>query len=85
MKPEYTLPPSNHWPHGALAAAHMARVQSLMDARGIDGTDKRLKALMRRIATAFRNRDFADLTAACNALIDVIEKWPAGEDDARAT
>ena len=69
--------PSPSWP--------FFRPADHLDVRGVDGTDKRLKALLRRVTTAFRTRDFEALTNACDALIDLIENWPTGGDDVLTT
>jgi hypothetical protein len=48
----------------------------LLDAKGLTGTEPKVKPLMRRAAAAFQARDFTALTAACDALVDVIEGMP---------
>jgi hypothetical protein len=65
--------PKAHWPEGALAVAYLARVQRLLDVRGLTGAERELKPLMRRAVAGFRARDLAAVTAACDALVDAIE------------
>lgn len=67
-----------YWPESAQAAAHLARVQALLDARGLTGAEKSLKPLVRQAAAAFQARDLAGVAAACEALVDAIEGPPAG-------
>lgn len=69
--------PLDYWPESAQAAAHLARVQRLLDARGLTGAEPKLKPLMRKAATAFQAHDLARVTAACDALVDAVE----GETD----
>jgi hypothetical protein len=69
--------PAGPWKHQAAAVAYMGRLQQLLDAKGLDGTEAKIKPLMRRVVAAFQARDFAALTAACDELVDVIEAWPA--------
>jgi hypothetical protein len=75
--------PKAHWPEGAQAVAYLARVQRLLDARGLTGTERELKPLMRRAVAGFGARDLAAVTAACDALVDAIEgptePQPSGE------
>src|SRR6476469_6627707 len=72
-----TPQPAGPWPDGAAATAYLGRLQQLLDAKGLDGTHTKIKPLMRRVVKTFQARDFAELTAACDALVDVIENWPA--------
>jgi hypothetical protein len=65
--------PKAHWSEGAQAAAYLARVQRLLDVRGLTGQERQLKPLMRRAVAGFRDRDLAAVTAACDALVDAIE------------
>jgi hypothetical protein len=65
--------PAGPWKDQAAAVAYMGRVQSLLDAKGLDGTEAKVKPLMRRAVAAFQARDFAKLTAACDELVDVIK------------
>lgn len=82
-----TPQPAGPWRDGAAATAYMGRVQRLLDTMGLDGTHAKIKPLMRRVVKAFQARDFAELTAACDALVDVIENWPAqgGAGDTSST
>jgi hypothetical protein len=68
--------PEKPWADRAAAVAYMGRVQQLLDAKGLDGTEAKVKPLMRRVVAAFQARDFAKLTAVCEELVDVIEDWP---------
>lgn len=74
-----TLP--GYWPEGGQAAAHLARVQKMLDARGLTGTESRLKLPMRKATAAFQARDLASVVTACAALVDAIEE-PAGDHHA---
>jgi hypothetical protein len=65
--------PTGPWKDGAAATAYLARVQKMLDAKGLDGTEPKLKPLMRKAAAAFQARDYAAFTAACDALVDEIE------------
>ena len=71
--------PVKPWADQVAAVAYMNRVQSLLDAKGLDGTEAKVKPLMRRVVAAFQARDFAALTAACGELVDVIESWPSAK------
>ena len=73
MTPSPEPAPSGSWPDGAAATAYLARIESLLKARGLDGTDPRFKPLMRRIVAAFKARDMVGVTAGCDALVDAIE------------
>lgn len=73
--------PSGSWPDGAAATAYLARVESLMKARGLEGTDRWFKPLVRRIVAAFKARDVAGVTAGCDALVDAIEGCPGGGEN----
>ena len=79
MIPPPTPTPSVPWPDGAAATAYLARVESLLNARGLDGTSPQFKPLMRRIVSAFTARDMAGVTAGCDALVDAIEGQPTGD------
>jgi len=61
---------------GAAAAAYLARIESLLKARGLNGTEPQFKPLLRKIVAAFPARDVAGVTAGCDALIDAIEDRP---------
>ncbi len=78
MKPPITrTEPAKSWADGAAAVAYLGRVQKLLDAKGLDGTEAKLKPLMRKVTAAFQARDFAAFTAVCDALVNAIEAWPA--------
>ena len=61
-----------YWPASAQAAAYLERVQKLLEARGLTGTERRLMPLMRKVTEAFRAQDLAGVTAACDALVDAV-------------
>jgi hypothetical protein len=65
--------PPDYWLESGQAAAYLARVQKLLDYRGLTGRESHLKPLMRKIAAAFKARDLADVNAACDAMVDAIE------------
>src|SRR5207302_10199369 len=65
--------PKAHWPEGAQAVAYLARVQRLLDLRGLTGRERQLKPLLRRAVAGFGARDLAAVTAACDAPVDAIE------------
>lgn len=73
--------PAKPWADRAAAVAYMGRVQQLLYAKGLDGTEAKVKPLMRRVVAAFQARDFAEFTAACGELVDVIEGWPAAKEN----
>lgn len=75
---EVSAPAPDYWPEGAQAVAHLTRVQKLLSARGLDGTERHLKPLMKLAAAAFRARDLAGVAEACGALVDAIEGPPKG-------
>jgi hypothetical protein len=77
MTPPSSPAPSGSWPDGAAATAYLARIESLLKARGLKGTERRFKPLMRQIVAAFQARDMAGVTAGCDALVDAIEEQPA--------
>jgi hypothetical protein len=77
MKPDFLPAASGSWPDGAAAAAYLSRVQSLLDAKGLDGSERAVKPLLRKIASAFQGRDFAGVRDGCDALIDVLSELPA--------
>ncbi len=52
-----------------------------MKARGLEGTDRWFKPLVRRIVAAFKARDVAGVTAGCDALVDAIEGCPGGGEN----
>jgi hypothetical protein len=70
-------PPVGPWKDAAAATAYLGRVQKLLDARGLDGTEPKIKPLMKKATAAFQARDFAAFTAACDELVDVIEAQPS--------
>lgn len=70
--------PSGYWPESAQAAAYLTRVQKLLDVRGLTGAEPHLKPLMRKATAAFRARDLAAVTAACDALVDAVEGTAGG-------
>ena len=76
MKPDYLPAASGYWPDGAAAAAYLLRVQSLLDAKGLGGSEPAVEPLLRKIAAAFRGRDFAGVKDGCDALIDVRSELP---------
>jgi hypothetical protein len=73
MKPDYVSAPSGSWPDGA-AAAYLSRAQSLLDAKGLDGSERAVKPLLRKIVSAFQGRDFAGVRDGCDALIDALSE-----------
>ena len=68
-----TRPPapalSESWPHGTAATAYLARDESLLNVRGLDGTDRLFRPLLRRIVDAFKTRDMAGVRVGCDALL----------------
>ena len=47
------------WKDGAAATAYMGRVQKLLDTKGLDGTEAKIKPLMNRAVAAFQARDYS--------------------------
>ena len=70
-----TPQPPGPWKDQAVAVAYLGRVQKLLDAKGLDGTEPKIKPRMGKAAAAFQARDFAAFTAACDAMVDAIEAW----------
>jgi hypothetical protein len=68
--------PAGPWKDQAAAVAYLGRIQKLLDAKGLDGTEAKIRPLMRRAVAAFQNRYFTAFTAACDALVDAIEAVP---------
>ena len=68
-----TFNPRGLWPAGPQATACLAGLQKLLDARGVAATDRRVKPLLRKAADAFQAHDLAGVTAACDALVDLLE------------
>jgi hypothetical protein len=65
--------PPDYWPESGQAAAYLARVQKLLDARGLTGREPHLKPLMKKVTAAFKAHNLADVNAACDAIVDAIE------------
>lgn len=68
-----TPKPPDYWPESGQATAYLARIQKLLDARGLTGREPHLKPLMRKAAAAFKAHNLADVNAACDAIVDTIE------------
>jgi hypothetical protein len=76
--------PADYWPESGQAVAYLARVQKLLDARGLTGREPHLKPLMKKVTAAFKARNLADFNAACDALVDAIEGDTKGQKESVA-